>query len=204
MMKSTLRNLAVLLLLFITTASFAGSNPKFSIQKISKTAFVLNLNNEKETIVSIVLKDMSQYVLLEETLDLSKATHRQYNLKNLPSGEYTLIVDFGSVIKVQSLKMDFNELQFKKSDLTTFYKPVFNFDQDYLDVNMLCMDLKRVRFEFADEAGNVNYAKTVKVENTVGRRFDLSQLDPGKYKLSLAVNERGINRSFSKEITIEE
>jgi len=204
MMKSTLRNFVLLLLLSITTTSFAGSNPKFSIQKISKTAFVLSLKNEKETTVSVMLKDLSQYVLLEETLTLPKATHRQYNLKNLPEGEYTLIVDFGSQIKVQPLKMDFNELHIKKSDLTTIYKPVFNFDQDYLDVNMLCVDLNKVRFEFVDEAGNVNYSKTEKVEDTFGRRFDLSQLGPGKYKLSLAISEKGINRSFSKEITIEE
>ena len=203
MMKNTLRNILFLLLLFVTSVSFAADHPKFSVRQISKTAFVLNLNNVEGKTVLVKLKDLRENVVLEETLSFSKSIRRQYNLKNLTSGTYILMVDFGSVIKAQPLFIVRTELAIDRSDLMTIYKPVFDIAEHHLDVNMLCTNLSRVTFEFVDQAGNVTYSETVEVENTLGKSFDLSQLDPGKYKLSLGINERGIQKRFSKKITIE-
>lgn len=173
---------------------------KFSVKESDKNSFSLQLLNVKNPKIQVSFKDSKGYTLYNETVLQPSLNKKKFNIKDLPSGIYTLIVAYDNIIKIQPIVKGNKAIEIKAEDAQTIYEPVFRQHSDYLDINMLCLKKMKYSLSIMDSEGHVIYSGATDPNKSLQKRFNLSSLASGRYTFSVEVNEDGIYKEFNKTI----
>jgi len=113
------------MLCLVSMITMANEVPVFSIEIADQNSIALQLTNVNEPEIQVTLKDSYGVVLHDETLTQSNVNHRKYNFKNLPVGNYVLMVAYDDIIKVQSINKGYGTLEIDADNLQTIFQPFF-------------------------------------------------------------------------------
>lgn len=182
----------VILFSIFTSAIFAGSNPSVLVEK-AKT-LVINTSGWKSEKVNVQIREASGAIIMEEVVSNVKSS-RSYNLKNLPSGSYTIEISNDLKLTVQAFDIEGNFVK-TSNDIATIYKPVVNWNDNHLDVNLLTLGAK-VDLNITDDENNMVVTKRFDTP-TVHKRYDFSKLSPGTYYVNISYGDRTFSKSFTK------
>ena len=179
-------------------------NPKdlsdLKIRSENRNSFVLELTNDSELDIKVTLKNKEGITIYSDNLEQPGLIQQRYSLRELPSGIYTLVVASENVLKIQSISKSEGRVEVNTEALQTVIQPTFHQHSHYLDLNMLCNWDQEVSLTIRDSEGHLIYDETVRPEESLQRRFNLSILKEGSYSITVGLSSPMVNQEFMKLI----
>jgi biopolymer transport protein ExbD len=196
----TKNNALVALLIFCATNSIAAPQglKDISVRASSQNALALQMTNEKNTEIEVTIKDEQGVTIHQESFKQSGLVQKQYNLKALPSGNYTIVVGSDKMLKVQSFTKVDGVIKLSAEAEQTIFQPTFRKHSQFIDLNMLCNWNEKVSLSIHDSEGRLIYTEMVKPEGTLERRFNLSNLKEDSYSITVGIENQMVNQEFSE------
>ncbi|MFT4666959.1 MAG: hypothetical protein ACI9XB_003927 [Gammaproteobacteria bacterium] len=193
--------ITTVMLCFASMVSMAEDLSVFSVKVADKSSFVLKLTNIKQAKIQVTLKDEKGATLYNETLMQASLDQKKYDIGKLSSGNYTLVVAYDAVIKVQPIKKG-KVLEIEAEDLQTIFQPCIRQHSQYLDLDMLCLSDLKISLKITDVDGNVIYKELVQPKGSLQRRFNFSTLEYGLYSFTLIIEDPVLYKEFSETIVL--
>ena len=188
------------MLCLASMVTMANESPVFSVKIADDNSIVVQLTDVNQPQIQVTLKDAYGVILHDELLTESNINHRKYNFRNLPVGNYTLIVAYDDVIKIQSINKAYKRLEIEASDLQTIFRPVFRQHSEFVDIGMLYFANMNTIFKMRDSEGRVIYSERIKDKGTFKKRLNLSKLEQGSYILTFEIDGVVVNEKFEQSI----
>lgn len=193
--------LTIAILCFTGMVAVAGNAPVFSVKVVDPNAFLLQLTDVEQAQIQITLRDANGATLHTETLKQNRVDQRKYDIKELPAGNYSLIVAYDAVIKIQPIKKGFDTLEIDAVDLQTVFQPVIRQNSAHLYLDMLCLSEDvEISLAIKDAEGRVIYDEVVQPKGALQKRFNLSRLGKGTYTFTVGVVDTVLIKEFNKTI----
>lgn len=187
------------ILCFCTLIIKAGDKSILTVKVAENSSLVLQLSNVKEAQIQVTLKDLYGVTLHDETLMQHNLDLRKYNLQELPSGSFSLIVAYDDVIKIQPIKKENDVILIEEDKVQTIFRPTFRQHDTYVDLNMLCLSDKKLTIMIEDDKGQIIYSEVNQPKGTLEKRFNLSKLAEGSYSFSVRFSGHILNREFKEK-----
>ena len=179
----------------------AGELSVFSVTVADKNAFLLQLTHVEQAQIQVSLMDANGVTLHTETLNQHRVDQRKYDIHELPSGNYSLVVAYDAVVKIQPIKKGYETLEIEPAALQTVFQPVIRQNSMYLDLDMLCLsESLEVSLKIIDAEGRVVYNEVIQPRGALQKRFNLSKLDKGVYTFSVGLVDNVQIKEFTKDI----
>lgn len=199
-MRSLIKICYTIAMLSVVGIAYAGvENPGFTIKSTGIKSFYFDMKDLKSKSVEIRLQDVNDIVFFREIVKNPTRVARKFNLVNLPEGAYFLILEDEIKIWIQKLTIGKNGLIIDFESKKEIFKPVIRLKNEHLDVTMLWLEHAVAKIKIADEVGHALYVESINPSGSLQKRFDVSNLEPGKYTFSV----RGKGRTFTKDFVIE-
>lgn len=192
--------LVTTLLCFTCIFSKANDLQTFFVNVVDENTYSISMNGSKHTQIQITLKDERGVIMHHEILDKGLMIRRNYDIRNLPIGEYILVASYDSVVKFQPIKKGYNLLEIENTELQTIFKPSFLQHSEYVDLNMLCNFKGNVSLKIQDNQGHNIYKELIQDSGPLQRRFNLSELEKDIYTISVIVRLYGIYEEFNENV----
>lgn len=194
--------MAVLMICLFSLQIVAGTNPGLTIVSSGDQTFALYLHAEKSTPYFVKLKDASGHVLLMDKIAQPNAFSRKYNLENLPDGNYFVFVEGGSKTVVQPITMQCHSVVIDPDAQLTLFAPAVRIGEGKVDFTLLCLDETKVTIEINDDLGQKIYTGTSDEQGSIQRRFDISSLEDGSYRIVTTVRDGNVQKHYSEFFTV--
>ncbi len=181
-------------ILFAAMTTYANSYPTINLDA-DKTLLV-DLNDWTITDVSIIIKDERSEILHTDAIVAGTAKNRRYNLKNLPIGNYQLVIDGFTKTAIHTINVGYDKVNIETESSKIVFKPMFAFEDNAVELNHLALG-KKVSISISDKDG-VFFNKVYEGIPTINKRFDISDLPSGSYVISLETEEQYVAEAFNK------
>ncbi|GJM28445.1 MAG: hypothetical protein DHS20C17_10800 [Cyclobacteriaceae bacterium] len=198
-MNSIIKIATVMLGLLIATPVYSNVSEQVEMAVTGVKSFRLVLKDETGN-VQIRLKDTAGQTLYSEQVASPVAYNRVFNLSSLPSGEYSLELEFVNRVQMTPLVIEENQVTLQTAEMTEYFKPVVRLKGKTVSINLLNTSRDPVNIlVYHSETNELLTQSRITNETTVGKLYDFSKVKPGKFLISM--NGRNIN--YSKSIIIE-
>lgn len=185
--------------LLIATPVYSNVSEQVEMAVTGVKSFRLVLKDETGN-VQIRLKDTAGQTLYSEQVASPVAYNRVFNLSSLPSGEYSLELEFVNRVQMTPLVIEENQVTLQTAEMTEYFKPVVRLKGKTVSINLLNTSRDPVNIlVYHSETNELLTQSRITNETTVGKLYDFSKVKPGKFLISM--NGRNIN--YSKSIIIE-
>lgn len=177
----------------------ADTNPDIKIEKVADAKkFSLELANIEAGVATVTLYDATGAALLTEKTG-EKYYGKVFNLVNLPTGSYELVITTATRDIVQPIELTFDGIEMDATKRAVYFAPVILtnktntldislFRGKVTDVNVSIYASNQLVFE--EDFDNV-----VKVE----RRYDLSSLPKGTYNVLVSTEYK----SYYQQVVVD-
>jgi len=189
-MKSTIINM-IIAVLFSSVSTFAGNVN--SITTTGTKAFIVDTKLWKSDYLSVEIRDKAGVLIFDDKYSTKKG--KKFNLKYLPSGEYSIII----ANDLKSTKQEFvitSEEIILHPNVITVFNPVITVEDEHIDLNYLSNN-KSVSisvYNNTEDFFNVDYKDQV----TISKRFDISDLPKGTYTFNVTSENKTYTKRFQK------
>jgi len=185
-----LKNLVIKSLLFALPFLLAGSisasatdNLKIETDANEKSIY-LSFSGEYASEVTILIKDDNEAVLHQEKVSTQKSFSKKFNLKNLPEGFYFLEISDEQKAVIQPMEVLVSTVEINPSNRFENYKPVYQFENNKLNINLLAINSNTVNIEVIDIQNQSIFNQEFKnAGKPFGQRLDLTKLEKGNYRI---------------------
>lgn len=178
-MKSFIKVFCTILLLAVGATVFAS--PVFKVRPVDEKAFILYLQEDQSSEVKIRLEDENGFVLLSEYVEDASQYSRKYNLRALKMGAYSLIIENETSLRKQPITIDREALHIDADEQEMIMKPVIRKIENKVEVVIMPAHRTKAEMYIFDEAGHTLFSDSDYYQDSFRRRFDISQLERGKY-----------------------
>lgn len=174
------------------TSTFASNTPSISILE-AKKALIVDTKAWKSDIVNIEITNADGKLIYDNELSMSKA--KKFNFQELANGEYTVAISDDYKITIQNFVLNDRKIELLE-DVEVRYKPIITLQDEYVDVNFM-NTAGNTRIEMRDSNNNVFNIKT-NDKTVINKRFDISELPSGKYRIYVNTDTDSYWKSFNK------
>lgn len=179
--KSLIISLAMSLL-FVNLAAANNYIPVLKVETGIAKKFYLALENVSvETSIRIV--DVEGFTLVEESAAANETFEKVFNLENLKSGRYTLIIKSSYKETVQPITVTGRHLIVDESKRQEYFPAIINTVGESVNLSLLNPTKSQVTFSILNNAGDVLYRDVLKDMVTIEKIYDLSQMSEGRYTI---------------------
>lgn len=193
-----MKNVFVLLICLIASFGNAASSPDVSVVNTGNKSFALYMDNACSGFVQVKLTDKDGIVLLNDHVKSIPAFARKYNLVNLPGGDYVLSVESGTSTVLQTITVFTDGLMIPTEKKAVIFAPAIRVGHEKLDLTLLCLNESAVTIEIIDDEGRSNYAATTQEKGSVERRFNVTNLTPGRYTVITTVKGKNFTHVYNE------
>ena len=198
----TLLSLAFVLISSLTM--LANGPVNYSATVVDQYTFVLKLDEVINADIQVKIADQRGYILYEEQLAQHSIDYRKYDLRNLPSGNYVLLVEFDNQIKVQPILKTRASLELDNNLAETVLMPSLNYDEGYMNANFFTEGAIAIGVKILDNEGNLVYAEDQQLASPFHKRYDLTQLPTGAYTFRIQINNGITKLNFTEQVYVED
>jgi hypothetical protein len=174
-------------------ATVSGKTITLSFQETSQSVSqnaLLSLDRQK-----VVLKDKAGYILYQESVSTNYTPEKNYNLKELPNGEYVFVIYDKLKVTLKPFTIVGDKIALM--DETRIFKPTTTLRDNVVIFNLLAFR-KPVNVIIMDAYGEELYSEVFENKNSIGKRFDFSTAPNGTYTITTVVE----NQYFTEDIKI--
>ena len=202
-MKSVFKFIKAIAVIVLINTTANATTPSIKIEEIGAKSLGLFIENLDEQSLSISLMDANQNYLYQDVSVNEDSYATKLNLKNLPSGEYTVVIENDYFIKTQPVQVVYQGLIVKPEAADMVYKPTIRRNGDYLDLDMLLLTDQLVEISIIDYEGRVNFEDQILNERLIQKRFNLSHLETGVYNVFVSWYQNDVRHTENKSIVVE-
>ena len=188
-MKSLSKKLMMALAMLLSTSSFAASGEGVVMEVTGSNTFKLILSDLREGL-TVQLKDQYGYTLHQETIQSVATYGKQFNLSELPNGQYFVELNYTTKVEVYPLTISNGQVNVKTNEVKEVFKPVLNVNGDFISVTHLAPRKSALKVMIYDQDQKLLLTDTVSGAISLGKIYDVSQLKPGQYQVYLASEGR--------------
>lgn len=202
-MKNGLKILGALLCCFLFYTSIWAA-PTISIRNLGTNtkSIALYIENPDMMALTISLIDEDDVKLHNDILDEQDSFAKRYNLKNLPAGEYTIVIENNYFIKSQPIHVGGDDVKVMKEEEVTIYKPAIKRNGNFIDFDMLLLGDAKVVLKIVDYKGRSNFVEVIENEEWIQKRFNIGKLEEGDYSLTVSWRQGSTERNISEPFRI--
>jgi len=191
------------LLLFFPLFVFGSNTQGIKIKVIENNAISIKVDKADKSLVDLSIKDRYGSILFNEKLSEIELNKKQYRLEDFKVGKYTIQIEYDQLIQVQ--KLDFKHDKIEMLDeIETIFKPTINFNNEYVDLNLLSLDNSKVEVKIRDFNNNTIYSGKFFSCPTVAKRFNTALLEDGDYLFSVSMENNAIESNYTREFEIRD
>ncbi len=187
--------LALFTVVMLNLNVMASESPYLINVNIDTKVMELDLSKIVGKTVNVTINNMKGDEIFSEVITV-KSKSRLYNLKNLTTGTYTVIVDDENQVTYQKVYVSKNSL-LADGQVEEITKPVVTQKNQKWIVSSTNTTFPS-NVTIVDDEGNVIYAEKSKLYAPV-KAYNVSKLKAGEYRLDYTVK----NKTFSQDITIK-
>jgi hypothetical protein len=181
---------AVIALFTMCSVSYGQvQNTSAFIKPQSDMSFALYLNEIDFPSVKISIKDDEGRNLYTKTVKNEASFAKKFDMSQLPQGAYILSLEDEQTVQNIPLSVVDNNVQIDMDAKTRTYKPVFKQDSDILDVMVFSPAQLQHQITIYDDANQVVYNETIDGQTTIEKRYNLANLAPGQYNVTIESND---------------
>ena len=190
-MKNRKKLIAAVIALFTICSVSYGQvqNTSAFVKTQSDKSFALYLNEIDFPSVKISIKDDEGRNLYMKVLKNQDSFAKKFDMSQLPQGAYTLSLEDEQSIQNIPLSIVDSNVQIDMDEKTRVYKPFFKQDSDMLDVMVFSPAKSQHQITIYDDANQVVYNETIDGQTTIEKRYNLANLAPGKYNVTIESND---------------
>lgn len=197
------RFILILLVTLLSSSLIASETTStFSLTAISNTTILLQLPGSIDSTLTISLYDVKGSTIHQEELK-GGTIERKYDLKKLTSGEYIFEISFNQTKKWKHIQIEAGILQIIEEDFQMIIEPSIKLNDGYLDLNLLCFSDSKVNLSIWDKDGHLLWEEYIDANGSIGKRYNLTNLQEGEYQLDISITDPSIQFDFSKRIELK-
>ncbi len=183
------------LVLFSSASSFAASGEGVVMEVTGSNTFKLILNDLNGGL-TVQIKDQYGYTLHQESINTTTTYGKQFNLSELPNGDYYVELSYDSKFEIYPLSINKGQVEVKTERVKEVFKPVMNLNDNLLSITQLAPRKSTLHVMIYDEDQNLLMNDSMSGEISLGKIYDLSKLEPGQYQVYLASEGRSYQRDL--------
>lgn len=201
-MLTQMKFFPALILLLTSQLIWASQGEQLEFKVINDNSFTIKLQNPKKTTIELSIRDIHGVAVHTETIKENQIANKQYNLKALPTGEYSVVIINDQYINIQTLFKKNNKILFDIESSQKMYIPTFSDKLGFLDMNILGASEVDYNVKIQDEEGNILFNENFISESLIQRRFNLTKLEEGQYNITVYMEASTFSESFYKSVDI--
>ena len=163
-----------------------GTNVKISAISNIK-AIVVSFTNITEEGVTVALEGENG-LLVTDNVNAKPNYSKKYNLINLETGRYRVIITKKATKTVQAFELTANDVVLFESERKETFMPNIIQKGSNVDVNVLLSNYANIKVNIYDNAGHIVFDDINYVILNLHKRYDLSKLPAGGYVVEVIAN----------------
>ena len=166
------------------------AKPIDAYSTIKVTAVKMNLKVDVakalDEIVDVTIEDTEGFVLHQDRIE-KNATRKRYDMRNLPIGQYRLIVLKNRVKMIQPFSINSEEITISEADRLFNQLPQVALKGMKLEVRVFASENGKSTLKIVDNQGLTAFEETIEPK-AFAKRYNLSKLPKGVYFVELVVD----------------
>jgi len=187
-MKKILKFSLVLAAVVLTAVQAHAGNADFSLDLIKEEGKTVSFSLKEITKIDLSIYDINDGLIYQEKVTSEDNINRTYDLTALPDGIYFLKAESDLKISKYKIEVVGNKAKLSADAISEMYKPVLVNKNGIVTVNILNLKKAPVTVVIYNADQTEVYNETLAAELYVGKIFDLSSVQRGKYTFEITYN----------------
>ena len=132
---------------------------------------------------TINIYDQVGSIVWSENLEVSDLKGKVFDLKNIPTGDYEIVVSIENKELVQPFSIGFNSISLDATAKKAYFTPSFKVADNKVDLTFLSSKIGNVEVSIIDTNGDVVFEEAHKNILQLQKRYQLSNLNDGAYTM---------------------
>ena len=183
------KKIIICTILFLGVFSLASANSDVRSIKITQygtTKLSLVMDGISPGVeAKISLEDEKGYVLISEMVKKTSSFGKIFNLKNLPEGEYNMVVNTQTRKTIQPIVLTATDIEIDIKKRKVVFHPVIRQNENFLDVSWFAGRMASVKVIVLNGKGGTVFEDTIKNVIKVEKRYNVAQLGIGNYTVKV-------------------
>ena len=187
-MKKILKFSLVLAAVVLTAVQAHAGNADFSLDLIKEEGKTVSFSLKEIKKIDLSIYDINDGLIYQEKVTSEDNINRTYDLTALPDGIYFLKAESDLKISKYKIEVVGNKAKLSAEAISEMYKPVLVNKNGIVTVNILNLKKAPVTVVIYNADQTEVYNETLATELYVGKIFDLSSAQRGKYTFEITYN----------------
>jgi dipeptidyl aminopeptidase/acylaminoacyl peptidase len=187
-MKKILKFSLVLAAVVLTAVQAHAGNADFSLDLIKEEGKTVSFSLKEITKIDLSIYDINDGLIYQEKVTSEDNINRTYDLTALPDGIYFLKAESDLKISKYKIEVVGNKAKLSADAISEMYKPVLVNKNGIVTLNVLNLKKAPVTVVIYNADQTEVYNETLAAELYVGKIFDLSSAQRGKYTFEITYN----------------
>ena len=161
----------------------ATSAPDYISTNYYDPSIVISFNNWNGSKLNVSIFDESEELVFEDRLNTSKSDGIRYNLRNLESGKYIVVLE--NEYKIVKEKLILFDGKIVEKDADEYFKPVITKNGDKVKVNFLSYN-DNATVSIYNEAGTLVFEELSSDAKPLSKTYNISDLERGSYTIKVS------------------
>lgn len=191
-MKSEAKKYMLLVITLFTILSHGAENPfyetKNGLVTLEKTAHKNQL----------YVRNSQGIILYKKVIEKSESYDAEFDLTELPDGNYTFEVEKGLQIKITPFVIVLNKVVFFKEKQTIIHKPIIRVKENTISLSRLSLTSESLILEIYNNRNELIHSENFEELMVISRGYKFSRNEKGNYKIVIKTE----GRIFVEVVTI--
>jgi hypothetical protein len=187
-MKKILEFSLVLAAVVLTAVQAHAGNADFSLDLIKEEGKTVSFSLKEITKIDLSIYDINDGLIYQEKVTSEDNIYRTYDLTALPDGIYFLKAESDLKISKYKIEVVGNKAKLSADAISEMYKPVLVNKNGIVTLNVLNLKKAPVTVVIYNADQTEVYNETLAADLYVGKIFDLSSAQRGKYTFEITYN----------------
>ena len=187
-MKKILKFSLVLAAVVLTAVQAHAGNADFSLDLIKEEGKTVSFSLKEIKKIDLSIYDINDGLIYQEKVISEDNINRTYDLTALPDGIYFLKAESDLKISKYKIEVVGNKAKLSTDAISEMYKPVLVNKNGIVTVNILNLKKAPVTVVIYNADQTEVYNETLVADLYVGKIFDLSSAQSGKYTFEITYN----------------
>lgn len=184
-MKKILKFSLVLAAVVLTAVQGHAGNADFSLDLIKEEGKTVSFSLKEIKKIDLSIYDINDGLIYQEKVTSEDNINRTYDLTALPDGIYFLKAESDLKISKYKIEVVGNKAKLSADAISEMYKPVLVNKNGIVTVNILNLKKAPVTVVIYNADQTEVYNETLAADLYVGKIFDLSSAQGGKYTFEI-------------------
>ena len=198
-MKKILKFSLVLAAVVFTAGQAHAGSADFSLDLIKEEGKTVRFSLKETKKIDLSIYDTNDSLIYQEKVTSEDTINRTYDLTALPNGIYFLRAESDLKISKYKIEVVGSKAKLTAAAISEVYKPVLVNKNGMVTVNILNLDTVPVAVTIYDSEENEVYNENLTAALYVGKIFDLTSTQNGKYTFEITYN----GKTFSETVIIK-